>query len=726
MADPTQDWWNDCLLWGQLNLQEQDPATIEVERWKEYWRRTRIDGITLNAGGIIHYYPSRYDINWRSPWLGERDLLGELVGAARELGLRVLARFTPSRVDEAFAMRHPDWCLMDENGQPRPDPGHDPGHSLRMYHVCLNGPYYRWWIPEVMFSEIMERYDVDGFFFNAWQPADRAVGPCHCKACCDGFRQATGYAIPALNSWGSAAWQAWLEWHSDCIASLAEQWQQAAKALKPTATIVLNVGGGVEGLSISGQSWRRMFAAHDMIDGDHQARGTGEPLWSIGATGKVLRAIMHPKPYYHLFGVYGGVGRIAAQPAAEHTLMMAEMAASGSRLWYHVIGACGEDRRPFPAVEAFFDWMHRHRDYYRNVDSRAEIALVFNQRLANVYGRAEAARLVSQPWRGAYAALVRARLPFDMLHADDISIESLSRYRLVVLPNQACLSDAQCESIREYVERGGGLVATFETSRYDEDGSQRDDFGLGDVFGVEALAPAPHQHRQVYMRIEEREAIGVRFDETDVVSALELSLCPVSLLEEARPALTLIPSVPHMPPERVIFRVPRTDTALAVLRPEAPSPPDHAAIPFHYKGQQRGRVVYFPCDIDRLCALPRNNPDHRQLFANAVRWALNGAPEVSVEGAGVVDVHVYAQRDPRRLLIHLVNCSAPDLWYPPVTEIIPLPAQKVTVRLQEGERVRSARLLQREEEVEAQSEDGAVTIQVPCLEAYEVVVVELE
>ena len=40
------------------------------------------------------------------------------------------------------------------------------------------------------------------------------------------------------------------------------------------------------------------------------------------------------------------------------------------------------------------------------------------------------------------------------------------------------------EQIREFVERGGSLVATYETSLYDEWGVARKDFGLADLFGV--------------------------------------------------------------------------------------------------------------------------------------------------------------------------------------------------------------------------------------------------
>ena len=45
------------------------------------------------------------------------------------------------------------------------------------------------------------------------------------------------------------------------------------------------------------------------------------------------------------------------------------------------------------------------------------------------------------------------------------------------------MSDEQVEAVRRFVKAGGGLVATYETSRYDEKGNPRPDFGLADVFG---------------------------------------------------------------------------------------------------------------------------------------------------------------------------------------------------------------------------------------------------
>ena len=99
---------------------------------------------------------------------------------------------------------------------------------------------------------------------------------------------------------------------------------------------------------------------------------------------------------------------------------------------------------------------------------------------------------------------------------------------------------------------------------------------------------------------------------------------------------------------------------------------------------------------------------------------------MTVTGSGVVDVHVYRQAGPKRLLVHLVNCSNADLFQPPAEEIVPVGPQAVTLRLSRGERVDTARLLWRGEILEVTREGSVVTATVPGVDAYEVVVFPLE
>ena len=63
----------------------------------------------------------------------------------------------------------------------------------------------------------------------------------------------------------------------------------------------------------------------------------------------------------------------------------------------------------------------------------------------------------------------------------------MSQYRTLIFPNIAALSTEQCKQISDFVERGGSIIATYETSLYDEWGVRRKDFGLASLFGASTM-----------------------------------------------------------------------------------------------------------------------------------------------------------------------------------------------------------------------------------------------
>ena len=63
-------WYRRTYRWGQTNLTEIDPSRYDGEWWREQWRRTRVQGVVVNAGGIVAYYPSDYRLHRRAEFLG--------------------------------------------------------------------------------------------------------------------------------------------------------------------------------------------------------------------------------------------------------------------------------------------------------------------------------------------------------------------------------------------------------------------------------------------------------------------------------------------------------------------------------------------------------------------------------------------------------------------------------------------------------------------------------
>jgi hypothetical protein len=157
--------------------------------------------------------------------------------------------------------------------------------------------------------------------------------------------------------------------------------------------------------------------------------------------------------------------------------------------------------------------------------------------------------------------------------------------------------------------------------------------------------------------------------------------------------------------EMVYERTPRTDVAQIFLREVG-----------------AGRVVYFPWDIDRTF-WEILDVDHGKLMRNAVAWATNEDPPVTVVGPGVLDVTLWQQKD--SLAVHLVNLTNPMMMKGPIREYYAVGEQRVRVQVPDGRTVRSARLLVAEKAVSAQQDGQWLEVIVPSVLDHEVVAVDL-
>jgi Beta-galactosidase trimerisation domain len=91
-------------------------------------------------------------------------------------------------------------------------------------------------------------------------------------------------------------------------------------------------------------------------------------------------------------------------------------------------------------------------------------------------------------------------VPFDLVF--DEHLADLSKYRVLVLPDSECLSDAQLASIRRFVENGGGMVAIGQAGLYDEWRRLRVQAGLAD------LIDGQHPARAYEERVGHTETAG--------------------------------------------------------------------------------------------------------------------------------------------------------------------------------------------------------------------------
>ena len=702
-ADPPE-WFDRPMRWAQLTLVEDDPGQFDVNFWLDYFRRTHSDAACLSAGGCVAFYPTQVPLHYRSQWLGDRDPFGDLTAGCRKLGMVVIARTDPHAAHPAMYQAHRDWIAVDAEGKPRRH-GSMPGWWL----TCALGPYNFEFMTQVT-KEIVERYKVDGIFSNRWSGS----GMCYCEHCRANFKAASGFDLPRSNDPRDPARMAHTDWRQQRLFELWQLWDAEIRKINPAARYIPNSGGG----ATSDLDMKTIGERAPILFADRQARSGLAPLWAAGKNAKEYRATMGRKPIGGIFSV--GVEEAyrwkdSVQSDAEIRMWVLDGVANGLRPWFTKFAGTLRDHRWLPVVEKVYDWHFRNERYLRNEEPMARVAMVYSQQTARYYGGTQARQRVEDHALGYYHALIEARIPFEMAHDGLLDAEHLSRFKALILPNIAALSEGQCRQLREYVERGGALVATHETSLYDERGMRRADFGLADLFGA-SFDGGPDGHGGIdarmqnsYLRLEgdtgHRHPILAGLDDADRIINGVSRVHTRTIAPYPNPPLTLIPSYPDLPMEEVFPRTPKTDIPELFAREIG-----------------KGRVVYFPWDIDRTF-WEVLSPDHGKLLRNAVEWALNEPPVATVSGPGTLDVTVWRQNG--SMTVHLVNLTNPMMMKGPLRELIPAPAQKVSVRLPAGSRAKKVQLLSNGQTPRVQEANGVMTLTVPSVLDLEVVAIDL-
>jgi hypothetical protein len=710
-------WFRRTFRWGQTNITEIDPTRYDIPWWREFWKRTAVQGVIINAGGIVAYYPSKFPLQHQAEFLQGRDLYGELCGAAQSDGLAVLARMDSNRTAEDFYRAHPDWFTRSASGEPY--------RAADKYITCVNSPYYEQYLPDVL-REIIGRTHPSGITDNSWSGLDRGR-ICFCDNCARRFRERTGHPLPKAADWDSPVYRQWIEWN---YARRLELWDFNNRVTKDAGGAdCLWLGMNSGSVTEQAHSFRdcaRLWKRAEILMLDYQARGSfgfeensdaGKRIHGVMGWNKLIPESM---PMYQAGGKTWF--RVASKPAAEAHLWMLEGFAGGVQPWWHYISAYQEDRRMYHTPGPVMRWHRENERYLLNRRPIATVGLAWSQRNTDFYGRSEAREMVELPYRGFQHALIRARIPYVPVELDQIG--EASGVRTLILPNIAALSDAHASALRGFVNRGGALIATGATGLYDEHGDPRSDFALADLFGAH-VTTRPGEERKwaaqslhSYLRLtpelrakvwgpqtgKEPAIHGVRhpifkgFEETDILPFGGM-LAPLRLDDGAETLLTLVPPFPVFPPETAWMREPVTSIPGLILN---------------------GRMAYLPADLDRRYAQD-GLPDHGELLANLTRWSAGEHLPLRVEGRGLVDCNLYAQ--PGRMILHLVNL-ANSAGRGPVDEILPIGPLRVSVRFGQDSAPKEIRLLVSGSRKPSGIEGQWASFTLDRLEGHEVAVLE--
>jgi hypothetical protein len=678
LAAPEVPWQREIRRLGQLNMTEHDPVALNVEEWADYWASLKVDAVLVSVTGILAFYQTKVPFHREGKFLGDRDFFGDCCAAAKKRGLHVIARMSPDLNWEDAVQAHPEWFQRDAQGGVAPH-SEDP----RLFRTCMFSTYMTDYMPAIM-REINSLYDVDGLFTNAWPPLGN-LPVCYCGQC----RRLPPPGTPAY----------WDKFNERAI-YLWKLYDSIAKEKKPSNFYFANLGGGIR----CSANLKQLGEICEWFQCDNQGRGGDDtPIWACALQGRVCNAVQKGKMATNVTGAWS-TGRIrwrnAYKSEPEARMWMDETLASGMVPYHHFIGGekgMGEDRRWLEPARKYFNWMAKHDRHFVNRRSIANLGVVMGQRTHLFY---TPPRGVSTPeyMSGMYYALLEGRFLFDFVHEDNLGLEDLKKYSAVLLPNTALLSDEQCRQLREYVDAGGSLLATFESSMYTDRNERRADFGLAGVFGIHRAGDViGTTGNAFYARIERPHEILSGFTNTNWLPGAEYRV-PLAPIGDA--VLTVVPGFVAYPPELAYPPQPRTDEPAVVLREKGTS-----------------RLAYFPGDIERTM-WRSGHTDLSRLLQNTIRWVSRGDSPVTVEGEGVIET--FAWETEAGFAVHILNYTNPNMHRGWVRSFYPIPSQKVRMKLPANRRVTRVELLRAETDVPFKVTNGTIEFTVPKVVDYEV------
>ncbi len=717
---------------GQLNMTEHDPAALDVEAWADYWASLKVDAVLVSVTGILAFYQTKVPFHRKGKYLGTRDFFGDCCAAAKKRGIHVIARMSPDLNWEDAVQAHPEWFQRNAQRQfvkHTEDP--------RLFRTCMFTTYMTDYMTAIM-KEVNASYDIDALYTNAWPPLG-SFQDCHCDVC---------RTLPPAGTLG------YWEKFNERTAYLWKLYDSIAKEKKPANFYFGNLGGGVR----STANLVELGNLSEWFQCDNQGRGGDDaPIWGCALQGRVCNAVQPGKMAANVTGAWSTGAprwRNVHKSVAEAHMWFNETLASGMVPYHHIIGGetgLGEDRRALDPARKYFNWMAKHDRHFVNTRSIANIGVVMGQR-THLFHTPPPGSTTAQYLSGMYYALLEGRFLFDFVHEEKLA--ELSKYSALLLPNVALLSDRQCDQLRAYVDTGGSLLATFQTSLFNERGERRANFGLADVFGIRAglkasttgitaglpaSAEATAARRSLgeggkagttditaglkasttytatdtaeiigtngnaYMgRIERQHEILRGFEGTHLIPGAEfrVPLAPVD-----NPVLTVVPGYVAYPPELSYPEEPRTSEPAMVVREKG-----------------RSRLVYFPGDVDRTM-WKSGHVDLTRLLQNAIRWVAGSTLPVTIAGDGVIESFAWETEAGRA--VHVLNYTNPAMHKGTIREFYAIGAQQVRMMLPSGARVTRVELLKAETDIPFRAAGGRVTFTIPRVVDYEVAAIHL-
>lgn len=384
--------------------------------------------------------------------LGELDLFREVTKRLHEKGIKVIAYYSVAW-DELQAKEHPEWLVEGADGI------RGSGGEYRWSTLCINSPYRE--LVKAHLAEITEELSPDGFWIDM---TIIGGGRCYCPNCRDKYKQRFGEnLIP--NTDDLAAKNRFVRFRYDYIEEFYQEIYEMIRAIKPDCQISNNYWGYPYSNSSNGSRAVGALTQCDYITGEAYTDWTG--LSAPGFFSKWLRSVAEGRPFEALIGRFTGTWDYTTKPAVQMALEGYTIASNGGTVTLDDMPFAdgGIDKELYEDIGKMFSKIDERRSYLDG-DFLKHTAIFHSLVTKDMYF--EGKECFIAPIVGAYRMCKEMGCPAEFVFDENLKLEKLKDYSVVLMPSVAVLSEEHAEMLQSYLREGGLVVAAGEFAAYEE------------------------------------------------------------------------------------------------------------------------------------------------------------------------------------------------------------------------------------------------------------------
>ena len=537
-------------------------------------------------------------------------------------------------LDNWIAARHPEWACVDASGKPR-------YFADTFNWLCIRSPWRDMVLDEL--RQIQQAVQPDGFWFDLTGAPNSYGGSlnpelaCYCRYCRAAFRNRYGHDLTAVPADPKQRLQVYELAESARVAMLADAMAQC-RAANPEVGLSYNHAGDFWEQMVEDEAFPRVRGQVTL--GSLEAKAHE----AISLRAKLLWN--QRKPYQlHSYGAFQRMqpGSASGTWVDWNLIPSTYLAVSAAITTAHAGRfTVGVNLVPdgtlyaseFENIRHTFQPVREREAWLAGLESVPNIGIIYDPRAELAGRRATPAAGMTPETTGLHNALHDAGLHFDVVRPGEFRP---SDYRVLLIGGAVCPRPGFEADLRAFVQAGGLLMVTGETSLRDEAGVRRRDFAWGELLGVKFNRESPFREANYgWVHPELREAM---------LDYPILFTCPVLEIEctTARPLAELGYPEAHRTASTFLWETKYNQFKSSTGKP---------LVTVNPIGQ--GKVVYVAAPIGEQIA-SRADVWLKRLLVNAVRKYATGLVPDMIVPAGVQVVY---GRRPGAHVLSLVNLYA--------------------------------------------------------------------